>query len=236
MKQLTLALSAVAVLLIAASAAHAVDVCAFRVTRATGFGCPVKLGDTLCLSTSAATGACDDVLRCYVGNNRSLCDAKVELKSGPQPVCPRGSKRPAGFHCFMPERVPPPRTPTPISSDVDVTLQEFSVTPNRSSVPPGHVTFHVSNIGEDMHEFLVIRTDLPPDGLPTNADGSYLEDGPGTDLLDEIDLVPSGESRELQIDLSPGKYVLICNMVHMEDNGDVEVHYQLGMHTAFTVQ
>jgi uncharacterized cupredoxin-like copper-binding protein len=72
--------------------------------------------------------------------------------------------------------------------------------------------------------------------LPTEANGSYLEDGPGTDLLDEIELVPSGESRDLQIDLTAGKYVLICNMVHTEDNGEIEVHYQLGMRTAFTVQ
>jgi len=235
MKKLAFALGAWAVMLIAAPAVHAVDVCAFKVTRAQGFSCPVKLGDTVCLPTSAAIGNCDDVLRCYAGN-RSFCDAKVELTSGPQAVCPRNSRRPAGFHCFKPERVGPPRTPTPISTDVDVVLQEFSVTPNRSSVPAGHIIFHVMNVGEDMHEFLVIKTDLPPDGLPTNADGSYMEDGPGTDLLDEIDLVPSGETRDLQIDLAPGKYVLICNMVHTEENGEVEVHYQLGMRTGFTVQ
>lgn len=234
MKRLAFALGACTVMLVAASAAHAVDVCAYRVTRASGVFCPVRLGDTVCLSASAAIGHCDDVLRCYTGN-RSLCDAKVELTSGPQPVCPRASKRPVGFRCFKPEQIPPPRTPTPISTDVAVTLQEFMVTPNRSDVPAGHIAFHVSNLGEDMHEFLVIRTDLPPDGLPTNTDGSYMEDGPGTDLLDEIDLVPSGESRDLQIDLTPGKYVLICNMVHMEENGEVEVHYQLGMRTAFTV-
>jgi uncharacterized cupredoxin-like copper-binding protein len=119
---------------------------------------------------------------------------------------------------------------------VNVTLQEFSVTPDESSVPAGHIRFHVSNIGEDMHEFLVIKTDLAPDMLPTEANGSYQEDGPGTELLDEIDLVPSGESRNLEIDLAAGNYVLICNMVHMEENGEIEVHYQLGMRTAFTVQ
>jgi len=219
--------------LVGASAANGVDVCAYKVTRAIGFFCPVRLGMTVCLPTSAAIGSCDDELRCFIGN-RGFCDARVQLVSGPQPVCPRMSMRPAGFHCFKPERVVPRPTPTPISTDVDVLLYEFHVVPNPHDVPAGHIHFHVSNIGEDMHEFLVIRTDLPPDGLPTNADGSYMEDGPGTDLLDEIDLVPSGESRDLDIDLSPGKYVLICNMVHHEDD-EVEVHYQLGMRTSFTV-
>src|SRR6476661_1879310 len=234
MKRLAFALGACAVRVVAAAAAHAVNICAYKVTRAVGVFCAVHLGDVVCLNSSAAIGSCDDVLRCYAGN-RAFCDTKVELVSGPQPVCPRQSKRPPGLHCFKPERVPPRPTPTPISTEVAVSLYEFFVVPNQHDVPAGHVTFHVSNIGEDMHEFLVIRTDLPPDGLPTNADGSYMEDGPGTDLLDEIDLVPSGESRDLQIDLTPGKYVLICNMVHMEDNGEVEVHYQLGMRTAFTV-
>jgi len=71
--------------------------------------------------------------------------------------------------------------------------------------------------------------------LPTETNGSYEEDGPGTDLLDEIELIPSGESRDLGIDLEAGHYVLICNMVHQEDD-ELEVHYQLGMRTAFTVE
>jgi uncharacterized cupredoxin-like copper-binding protein len=118
---------------------------------------------------------------------------------------------------------------------VNVTLREFSVTPDRASAPEGKVTFDVSNAGEDEHEFLVIKTDLAADALPTEENGSYEEDGPGTDLLDEIELVEPGGMEELHIDLDPGKYVLICNMVHTEDNGEVEVHYQLGMRTPFTV-
>lgn len=121
------------------------------------------------------------------------------------------------------------------TTTVNVTLQEFVLSPSQGSAPAGRITFHVSNIGEDMHEFLVIKTDLAPDDLPTEANGSYEENGPGTDLLDEIELVNPGNSADLQIDLQKGKYVLICNMVHMEDNGDVEVHYQLGMRAGFIV-
>lgn len=120
-------------------------------------------------------------------------------------------------------------------STVNVTLREFSVTPDRASVSAGHVTFDVTNVGEDMHEFLVIKTNLAPNALPTEDDGSYEEDGEGTELLDEIEEIDPGDSAELSLDLDAGHYVLICNMVHEEDDGEVEVHYALGMRTAFTV-
>ena len=234
MKPLVLALSACVAASLVAPAAQAVDVCAYTVTGAAGVLCPVRLGETVCLSTSTTTGNCDTSLTCF-GGAKFFCLATLRPISGPQAQCPAASRRPTGFKCFVPRAVPT-RTPTPVPTTVNVTLMEFHVTPDQSSVPAGHVKFHVSNIGEDMHEFLVIRTDLAPDMLPTEANGSYLDDGPGTDLLEEIPLVPSGESRDLDIDLAAGHYVLICNMVHTEDDGTVEVHYQLGMRTAFTVE
>ena len=57
-------------------------------------------------------------------------------------------------------------TPTAVATTVNVTLREFSVTPDRASVPRGAVTFHVTNGGTVHHEFLVIKTDLAPDALP----------------------------------------------------------------------
>jgi hypothetical protein len=115
---------------------------------------------------------------------------------------------------------------------VDVTLAEFSVTPAETSAPPGKVTFHVTNVGEDMHEFLVVKTNLPPGGLPTNPDGSYEEDGPGTEVVEEIELLNPGQTKNLTVNLASGAYVLLCNMV-MEEDDELEVHYALGMRTGF---
>ena len=42
----------------------------------------------------------------------------------------------------------------------------------------------------------------------------------------EIPSIPAGKSAAVTIDLTAGKYVFICN---------VAGHYQLGMHTGFTV-
>jgi hypothetical protein len=125
--------------------------------------------------------------------------------------------------------------PSPVP--VNVTLRSFNISLDRSSAPRGTVIFRVRNAGtEDIHEFLVIRTDRAPNALPTEDDGSYLEDGPGTQLLDEIEEINPGDTKELSLDLAEGNYVLICNMVHVEDDGTVEVHYALGMRTAFRVE
>jgi len=114
---------------------------------------------------------------------------------------------------------------------VNIDLHEFEVVATPNNTLAGCVTFHVVNTGDEDHEFLVIKTDLDDADLPTNADGSYDENGPGTTLVDEIELVPPGQSRELSLNLSAGHYVLICNMVE-----EGEAHYSLGMHTSFTVQ
>src|SRR5262245_39247951 len=119
---------------------------------------------------------------------------------------------------------------TDTASTVNVTLREYSVTPDTSSVPAGTVTFHVSNAGTMTHEFLVIKTDLAANALPRLANGSYQEDGAGTSLVDEIETLAAGQTRDLVLDLSAGNYVLICNMVM-----PAGAHDALGMRAAFRV-
>jgi uncharacterized cupredoxin-like copper-binding protein len=119
-------------------------------------------------------------------------------------------------------------------STVNVTLREFSVSLDQRTVPQGQVTFHVTNAGTVPHEFLVIQTDLGPDALPTDSEGAYRENASGTDLIDELEDIDPGQSRDLTIDLDDARYVLICNMVHRE-GGTVSAHYSLGMRTSFQV-
>lgn len=115
-------------------------------------------------------------------------------------------------------------------TDVDVTLREYVVTPDRTTAPNGPVRFRVTNAGIVEHEFLVVKTDLAPGALPTNPNGSYMEDGPGTVIVDEIDGIAAGASADLTVELSEGNYVLLCNEVM----GGVS-HYNRGMRTSFTV-
>jgi uncharacterized cupredoxin-like copper-binding protein len=117
---------------------------------------------------------------------------------------------------------------------VDVTLQEFAVGVDPASVSAGEVTFSVTNEGpDDVHEFVVIRTDLGPTELPTDENGAVDEAGGGMEVVDEIEDMEVGASEELTVDLEAGSYVLICNIW---DEDEQESHFQEGMRAAFTVE
>ena len=119
---------------------------------------------------------------------------------------------------------------------VDVTVQEFAVLPAQDSAPAGDVTFNVTNTGpEDTHEFVVFKTDLEPDALPTAPDGSVDETGEGVELIDEIEDIAVGDTPTLTVSLDAGSYVFICNIVEEEEDETI-VHYQQGMRTGFTVE
>jgi hypothetical protein len=120
-------------------------------------------------------------------------------------------------------------------SEVNVTLQEFAVLPDTLSVPAGSVTFTATNIGPmDPHELVVVRTDIPAGELPTREDGSFDEDAEGVEVVGEIEEFDVGLTESLTLDLEPGTYALLCNLVEVED-GETEAHYQLGMWVAFEV-
>jgi len=115
---------------------------------------------------------------------------------------------------------------------VAVTLQEWAVLPAPDSVPAGTVTFQVTNTGpEDVHEFVVLKTDLDPGALPVDATGAVTEEGEGIEVVDEIEDVAVGATPELTATLAPGKYILLCNIY---DETEKEAHYKMGMRTAFT--
>jgi hypothetical protein len=116
---------------------------------------------------------------------------------------------------------------------VNVRVQEFAVIPDPASAPAGGVTFTVTNTGpDDVHEFVVVKTDLAPEALPTEANGSVDEAGKGIEPVDEIEDIPVGTTQTVAVDLDTGSYVLMCNIY---DKAEKESHYQQGMHTAFTV-
>jgi uncharacterized cupredoxin-like copper-binding protein len=114
---------------------------------------------------------------------------------------------------------------------VNVTLETYLLTISTNSVPAGKVTFHVTNIATDqMHEFVIFKTDLPEDQLPLTKDGNVDENGPGVTHIDEIADMAPGTTQDLTVDMAPGNYVLICNMT------ENATHYMRGMLVSFTVK
>ena len=122
------------------------------------------------------------------------------------------------------------------ATTVDVLLSEFIVEPDPASAGAGDITFAVTNEGEEVHEFVIVKTDLAADALPTLDDGSFDEEGEGVEVVDEIEDIAAGADGEVTANLEAGGYILLCNLVEEEDSGETESHYEEGMHAAFTVQ
>lgn len=116
---------------------------------------------------------------------------------------------------------------------VNVTLSEWSVQRDKAELPAGSITFEVSNTGpDDIHEFVVIKTDLDAGALPTDETGAVDEAGGGMTVEGEIEDIAVGASDSLTLDLEAGSYVLLCNIYSEEED---EAHYQEGMRIDFTV-
>lgn len=117
---------------------------------------------------------------------------------------------------------------TAVDGTVAATLADYSITLDQSSAPAGDVTFEVTNEAEQIHEFVVLQTDLAADALPTDDAGDVNEAGdPGIVLVDEIEDIEGGATPTLAVTLDAGSYVLICNLPG---------HYGQGMFTAFSVE
>jgi uncharacterized cupredoxin-like copper-binding protein len=108
---------------------------------------------------------------------------------------------------------------------VQVTEREYQIALEDANVEEGSVTFKVKNEGEMTHEFVVVKTDLKGDQLP-QKEGVVDEDSSQLEVVDEIEDVAAGKTESLTADMSPGHYVLLCN---------ISGHYQLGMHSDFEV-
>jgi uncharacterized cupredoxin-like copper-binding protein len=118
------------------------------------------------------------------------------------------------------------------TTKVQVNESEWQITPDVTQVKQGKVTFNVTNKGTESHEFLVVQSDLPVDGLPF-ADNQVNEDA--IKKVVDGDPFDAGKTVSFTANLAPGKYILICN-IREQPPGQPQInHYQKGMRTAFTV-
>src|SRR4030095_11800624 len=144
MKNVLAGLTALVFSCLVATSAHATfasgpDVCAYRVTNVFGVLCPLRNGQTACLSQSAKIGNCDTRLECF-GGPGFFCKATLIPKSGPEKACPFGSVRPRGFTCFQPI-VFGTRTPTPTAPPVGTDTATFTPTDTPlADTPPATAT------------------------------------------------------------------------------------------------
>ena len=118
--------------------------------------------------------------------------------------------------------------PADTAARVRVRLRDFRIHIAQQVVGKGHVRFEVVNTGPTTHELNVVRTDLPEDGLPLDADGlTVVSKDARLVHLGEAEGLDIDDRRTLRLDLAPGHYVLYCNM---------EGHYLGRMHAPLEVR
>ena len=97
-----------------------------------------------------------------------------------------------------------PGTQAPAGA-VNVEAKEYAFTPSTLTVPAGSVTFSVKNAGTEEHEFEIFK---------------------GETVVDEVEGMVPGLTKELTVTLEAGDYTYVCKI-----NG----HDQLGMKGTLTV-
>ena len=140
----------------------------------------------------------------------------------------------------------------PTASPTAFVLQEWSITAPTTQLRAGNVVVTVTNRGSETHELVIVRADDTA-SLPIKSDGSVDEDKvPETAKPGEIPDIEAGTTITKTIDLAPGNYVAICNLVDTMGkgggmgngngndggmgNGQMgHIHYKLGMVAKFTV-
>ena len=120
------------------------------------------------------------------------------------------------------------------ATTVNIMLQEWRMMSDKARVPAGKVKFSVQNRGQEVHELVLLKTNMAYDSIPLRKDGGIDEKNAGV-LVDELEDITSKSGKSMTVTLAPGNYVLLCNMVEMED-GKLEEHYAMGMRVPLVVE
>jgi len=116
----------------------------------------------------------------------------------------------------------------PRAQVVRVSLTDYNVSFSPATLKAGTVTLVSTNEGHRVvHEFLLVKTDLPADQLPLEHNGRVDEDNARLTRIAAVEELHPGKSGVVTVDLEPGRYVYFCN----EHN-----HYLVGMRGEILVQ
>ena len=106
-----------------------------------------------------------------------------------------------------------------------VTLTEWSVTV-AGTIKAGKLKFMATNKGVAAHELLIFKSSLAASAFPLDKSGNIIEEGVGVSLVSDADNIDPAGSQVRSIDLTPGRYLFLCN---------IPGHFKAGMFTVVTV-
>ncbi len=112
---------------------------------------------------------------------------------------------------------------------VEIKMGEFYFDPSDATAPAGNTTIEAPNEGAVEHELVLFKTDKSPADLPTEANGEVDEEKLDKEAEEagEIADVEPGATKSESFKLTPGKYVMFCNLPG---------HYAAGMYGTVTVK
>jgi uncharacterized cupredoxin-like copper-binding protein len=111
---------------------------------------------------------------------------------------------------------------------VEIKMGEFYFNPKNATAPAGKTKIEAPNEGSVEHELVLFKTNKNPAKLPTEANGEVDEEKLDKEAEEagEIADVEAGETKSESFNLTPGKYVMFCNLPG---------HYAGGMYGTITV-
>lgn len=118
---------------------------------------------------------------------------------------------------------------TGAAGTLTIDMGDFFFEPKDATASAGSTTISAPNVGQVEHEFILAKSDVDPASLPVSGDrvdeDAFVKQG--AEVLGEIEDVPAGQTKEGSFDLTPGKYVMFCNL---------PAHYAQGMYGSLTVE
>jgi len=130
-----------------------------------------------------------------------------------------------------------------VPSATTVTLQEYTMTPHAAILKAGDVRLSVNNVGSVTHEMVLVKepsvSALPIVQTATadRAVGDVNEEAiPGSSKMGETGDVKPGKTVIKTFKLTPGTYVMFCNIDDKNPDGTVLNHFHHGMSATITVQ
>lgn len=119
---------------------------------------------------------------------------------------------------------------------VHAELSEWKIVTDRDTVRAGNkITVLADNKGADVHNLVLLQTEIAAGDLPVDAGGDVLLTDSGVLEVSRIDDLAPGASGQFTLDEAvPGKYVFVCTVA--TSNGMSVGHpYAKGMFKAFAV-
>ena len=118
----------------------------------------------------------------------------------------------------------------------NVTLREWDVFTDKTTISAGQVTFNATNTGAVPHELVVLKLNAGVQPETMQVRGGVVDEAASGTVIDEIEDFTGTQTKTMT--LTSGTYAIFCAIVENDSTpGKTKVsHYVNGMHAKLTVQ